>query len=104
MPISYSPHIGRPSATCDTTSGGVKIAARTKIARMTYFRLLRSMSGVVSPTRVVNYTTTGSWNATPNGTRKPNRKLTYLSMDSIGVASESPATRKKSTAREYTAK
>ena len=41
----------------------------------------------------------GSSNTTPKGSTKENRKPTYLSMESIGVARFSPATRKKLIAR-----
>ena len=38
-PISYSSTIGTPRATWETTSGGVRMAAITKMPRITYLRL-----------------------------------------------------------------
>lgn len=44
---------GKASRIWDTTSGGVRMAAMTATARMTYLRLEVSISTVVKPTRVV---------------------------------------------------
>ena len=83
-------------------SGGVSTAAKTKMPKKTNLRQARSLSYVTQPMRVAMKMAMGSSNTTPNGSTKENRKPTYLSMESMGVARSSPATRKKLMARSYT--
>ena len=71
MLSSYRPIIGTATMNCETTSGGVMMAAMTKISGMAYRRTLRRISGVKMPSLVSTKASIGSSNTTPKVNSMP---------------------------------
>src|SRR4029079_788975 len=85
IPSSYRIHIGTASSSCDTTSGGVKIAPATKAPTITYGLIARNFSSETMRRRTSTITTTGTSNVTPNATNIVSTNDRYLSMSVIIV-------------------
>lgn len=63
--ISYSKRIGIETITCEIRSGGVIAAEMINIPTIECFRYLRKKAGVIIPSRVKIYVTTGSKKSKP---------------------------------------
>ena len=81
--------IGSARSSCETTSGGVRIAAATKAMTIANLRFWASPSGVARPALTSRSSTTGSSKA------RPNAKISLMISDrysdirgSISMASE----------------
>ena len=84
------------------TSGGVRKAAMTKIAKIIYFLKLISCSTDTTPILHNTKITTGNSKTIPKAITKPNRKPTYWLIDNIGVAKFSPMNTKNVIADKKT--
>ena len=89
--ISYSAMIGSASNNCDTTSGGVRMAAATKAMTIATLRFSASVSGAIRPDRTSNNRMTGNSNANPNAKIRRMISERYSEMrGSISMVPNSP--------------
>ena len=80
MLSSYRPIIGTATMIWDTTSGGVMMAAMTKMMTIMTLRPLTSHSALMRPSPVSRTEITGSSNTRPKITNSVSRKLIYCWM------------------------
>ena len=85
MLTSYSTIMGPAIISCENTSGGVRMAATTKMAKMAYLRTSRIFCAVMRPIRAKKKLNSGISKISPKASTILSAKLKYSSIDSIAT-------------------
>src|SRR4051812_22318022 len=83
IPASYNTQSGNASISCDTTSGGVKMAPMTNAPTTTYGRISLSFATLITPILTSSTTATGTSKVMPNAMNIESTNERYLSMSVI---------------------